>query len=203
MNRLKNIYNLGAVLFLALALMLPAMAGTFRRESDDKKTPKLPKGMDIYPLELIADKVVVPEKYPLAVIGKPAEESYKKVLPDAPLDSSGQFRESYQVQIFTSKLYGPAMKEFNVASEIFDQTVRMDYEVPYYKIRVGDFPTRERAEAYLKVVKAAGYDVTWVVRVNVNIKSVEEHSLIGRPASDTTGTNVPESEPDNAADKNR
>jgi hypothetical protein len=203
MNHLRNIYN-RPVVFLLFLLMatLPASGGTFRRQADEKKSPKLPNGIDIYPLELAEDTVVIPDKYPIAMSAEIKKDDYKNTPIAISSDSASLIRESYRVQLFTSKLYGPAMKEFNIAREIFDQKVWMDYEVPYYKIRIGDFAAREKAEAFLKVVKGAGYDVAWVVRVNVNVRSLEEHFRISRSVDDTTGVTEPKLEPDNGTDTN-
>ena len=50
----------------------------------------------------------------------------------------------------------------------------MDYEVPYYKIRVGNFASREEAENYLPAAREAGYKTAWVVRAYVNVNTVED-----------------------------
>ena len=203
MSHLKNIYKPSIVFLLFIVItVVPASGGTFRREADEKKSPKLPNGMDIYPLELAEDTIVIPNKYPIIMMVETKKDGYKNAPIAVSADSAGQIGESYRVQLFTSKLYGPAMKEFNVAREIFDQKIWMDYEVPYYKIRIGDFGTRDKAEAFLRVVKGAGYDVAWVVRVNANVRSLEEHFRISRPADDTTGATAPKLEPNNGTDTN-
>ncbi len=78
--------------------------------------------------------------------------------------------QAYRIQLYTSKLYGEARHELRVAQEIFDRPVFLDYEVPYYKIRVGSFADRDKADEYLQRVKAAGYSTAWVVIVNVGVK---------------------------------
>lgn len=80
----------------------------------------------------------------------------------------------YRIQLFTAKEYGPAIREKNIAIEVFDKPVTMDYEVPYYKIRVGNFVSRYEAEEYLPAAREAGYKTAWVVRAYVNVKTVED-----------------------------
>jgi len=45
--------------------------------------------------------------------------------------------------------------------------------VPYYKLRVGDFPDREAAEKYVPAAVEAGYKNAWVVKVNVGMRRLE------------------------------
>ena len=48
----------------------------------------------------------------------------------------------------------------------------VDYEVPNYKVRVGNFVDRNAAEDYQQRVRAAGYGNAWVVMVNIGIREV-------------------------------
>ena len=57
-----------------------------------------------------------------------------------------------------------------VAEEIFDRPVYLDYEVPYFKIRVGSFFDRDQAEDYMMRARAAGYKEAWVVVTNVAVR---------------------------------
>ncbi|MBU0984142.1 MAG: SPOR domain-containing protein, partial [candidate division Zixibacteria bacterium] len=77
--------------------------------------------------------------------------------------------QAFRVQIFTSKLYNDARQALRVAEEIFDRQLYIDYEVPYFKVRVGSFDTRDAAEAYQLKAKAAGYGNAWVVLVTVGV----------------------------------
>ncbi len=87
-------------------------------------------------------------------------------------DSADRFVETaydtYRIQLFNSRVFTEASLETEVAREIFDYTATLDYEVPYFKVRVGDFSERKAAETYLrKFVKPAGYPDGWVTRVRV------------------------------------
>ncbi len=78
--------------------------------------------------------------------------------------------QAFRVQILTTKVYGEARTALRVAEEIFDRPVFMDYEVPYFKLRVGNFAERETAENYQQRAKAAGYTKAWVVVVTVGVE---------------------------------
>ncbi|MFQ6009449.1 MAG: SPOR domain-containing protein, partial [Candidatus Zixiibacteriota bacterium] len=100
----------------------------------------------------------------------------------------------YRIQIFTSQLYGEARRAMTIAEEIFDRTVFLDYEVPYYKVRVGGFAQRYEAEDYLSRVKAAGYPDAWVVVVNVAIKEPAPLYPDGSPAAAEDSIEYPEND---------
>lgn len=69
----------------------------------------------------------------------------------------------FRIHLLTSNMIGDARAASQIAEELFDQPVQIDYEVPYYKLRVGEFANRRMAEEYLIGVKRAGYPKAWVV----------------------------------------
>jgi len=86
------------------------------------------------------------------------------------VDSTGDTAayDTYRIQLYNSRAYTEAALEKTVATEIFDYAVTLDYEVPYFKVRIGDFQNARVAEDYLKdYVKPAGYPDSWVARVRV------------------------------------
>ena len=136
------------------------------------------------PLGLQRDREVVPAKYPRTgtIVGRPATEE----------TGSGQARDSlqaggeegaqkidsansqvYRVQIYTGLVHGEARQIARVAEEIFDQPVYVDYEVPNYKVRVGNWVNRDEAERYRQRAKTVGYGNAWVVMVSVNVREAE------------------------------
>ncbi len=80
--------------------------------------------------------------------------------------------QTFRIQIGATELFGDARREKRIAEEVFDQPVYLDYEVPYYKLRVGSFADRRSAEQYLQKAKMAGYKTAWVVTVRVSVKEV-------------------------------
>lgn len=97
----------------------------------------------------------------------------------------------FRIHLLTSTLIGQARSAEQVAAELFDQPVRLDYEVPYYKVRVGEFSLRAEAEAYLATVKKMGYDEAWVVpftRMRPSEQPVDSVTPQEEPDTDRTGT---------------
>ncbi len=134
------------------------------------------------PLDLPQDREVVPLEYPVSgnIQGKQDTVESKSVLSEMATVRNVELpgavdtlnSQAFRIQIFTNKLYGEARQAMTVAEEIFDRPIFLDYEVPYFKVRAGNFAHREDAEDYLQKVKAAGYPNAWVVMVNVNVKEL-------------------------------
>ncbi len=182
MKRITSIYRL---LLIAAALIMLVGCGAPSPGDEDPADRQAngardPRGFD--PLELPADHEIVPDKYPRSgsISGKgvfvdasqpdtAADLTY--AIPEnftEPVDSLNN--QAYRVQIFTTKLYREAREAARVAEEIFDQRVYVDYEVPYFKVRVASFSDRDKAEEYQQKAKTAGYTSAWVVTVNINVK---------------------------------
>jgi len=70
----------------------------------------------------------------------------------------------FRVQLYATKDYYEAVTRREEASERFDEVVHMDFDPPYYKIRVGDFTQRNDAEQARLAAKEAGYPDAWIVR---------------------------------------
>lgn len=154
-------------------------AAVSKEKSQAKK--KISENSLFNPLELSSDTIIVPEANPLNAdlfgesvktdIGITVQRDSLKNTLIEPVDSLNS--QTFRIQLFSSKVYGASRQEFLIAEEIFDRNVYLDYEVPYYKIRVGDFSNREDAEIYLLKVRTSGYSDAWVVAVNINVRESE------------------------------
>ncbi len=173
------------VIIPLLALLMLSCAKSAKRMTPaEEETPAAP----LYdPLATSADREVVPEVYPVTVatvadpgdslVGRPgmtydAYDSATSVISPT---------EVYRVQVFTSRLYAEANAERALAEEIFNLPVHLDYEVPYYKLRVGDFLTRGDAEEMVSEIKSIGYRNAWVARVVLRVRRAPEFDLSDEP----------------------
>jgi hypothetical protein len=179
---------------MAVAL-LAISCGMQRVSPPPPEESETPSGPLFDPLETPQDREVVPEVYPVRVTAvpdagdslvSPGDLSYLQ------FDSASSVTaptEVYRVQIFTSRLYSEAVRERQLADEIFNLPISLDYEVPYYKLRVGDFATRGEAEDLIPEIKTIGYRNAWVARVVLRIREAPEDELLDEPilpdASDT------------------
>lgn len=153
---------------------LAGCQGGFDRKSGTESGTRT-EAVEHDPLGLAADFEVVPGQMKMTATDSTtvsSNEAVETTSIEPPSASTGRV-ESFRIQLFTSKTYQPAMVELDIAREIFDQKVWLDYEVPYYKIRVGDFADRESAEKYVPAAVEAGYANAWVVKVNLDTRRLE------------------------------
>lgn len=155
-------------------------------------------GQTFDPLATVADREVVPEVYAAKAddIGRAGDSLIKlsdSLSRKAGADSAATCpAEVYRVQIFTSRLYVEANRELMLAKEIFNLPVHLDYEVPYYKLRVGDFATRQEAESIVPDITAMGYSNPWVARVVVHVQEAPAYDLSEEPTGLTDGQVLPQ-----------
>lgn len=173
----RNIYKL--LLVILLVMLTGCKAGQKDQLEETSKSKTTTAGLN--PLGLEGDNRIIPMEYPKTgnLIGQPVvtDTSVNFTLDSlantvaSGIDSLNS--QVFRIQLFSTKLFGEGRKTVRVAEEIFDQPIYLDYEVPYYKIRVGDFADREKAEKYLLRVRSSGYTDAWVVAVNVSVKQTE------------------------------
>jgi len=182
MKKHATTYNIVAfVLTVILLAGCPQSKRTIGEEpTSGEESPKVQGRFD--PLDLPIDQKVVPKEHPHsgAISGKvvfvepdtTAEEDSAdsaKVV-DVPDQIDSVYNQAYRIQLLTTKVFGESRKAREIAEEIFDRPVVVDYEVPYFKVRVGNFVDRDQAEEYALRAKAAGYTNAWVVMVSLNVK---------------------------------
>lgn len=186
-----------AFLWAVLIIILAGCRGSFDRPGEEiAKGEKSSKEIAYNPMALSDDYINVPALYPIAAridtSGFTADTSALSPLGIV----TAAAREDYRIQLFTSNTYGPAAKELNIAREVFDRPVYLDYEVPYYKVRVADFGSRREAEDYLPVAREAGYKNAWVVRISLNIEKLDDiYDDNLPPLVDTSDTGLIRPEP--------
>jgi hypothetical protein len=177
---------------LVCMVVIPLLAASCAIRQTSKPAPsggETPSGPVFDPLATPADREVVPDIYPLHAGAKPQPPAASQPSAADSVATAAVPLEVFRVQIFTTRLYAEAARERALASEIFNLPVYLDYEVPYYKLRVGDFPAREEAEGILREVQTIGYPNPWVARV---MRRVQE-----MPADDEAGEPIlPELKPD-------
>ncbi len=196
MRNTATIYKL-TLLTLLLFALVAGCGQIFKQDEPEEERspdeqPAPPTRFD--PLALEADRVVVPKTYPQpgdVVLGQ-TDLATGDAIPDslmvdtllAPIPPSAidtLNSQAFRVQLYTTKVYGDARYQVRVAEEIFDRPVFLEYEVPYFKVRVGSFGNRDTADDYLMRARTAGYRDAWVVAVTVNVQEAT-------PLYETTGS---------------
>jgi len=80
-----------------------------------------------------------------------------------------EYVQGYRVQIFASTDPQAAKRMKEEAGGIFKEGVYVEFEAPYYKVRIGDCLTPVEAEALLRKVQREGYRGSFVVRTAVKV----------------------------------
>jgi len=183
------------LILLALLSLNSCITDKFIRRGPVEETSS--GGQVFDPLATAADREVVPEVYAAKIddvdrVGDSLIKLSDSLSRKAGADSAATGpAEVYRVQIFTSRLYVEANRELMLAKEIFSLPVHLDYEVPYYKLRVGDFATRRDAESVVPDITAMGYSNPWVARVVIRVQEAPAYDLSEEPVLPPDTLKVP------------
>ena len=82
-------------------------------------------------------------------------------------DTSEIIIEGYRVQVLVTRNTHSADSIRAVLSDKIDEDVYITYEVPYYKIRVGNCVDRKQAEELKLKLVELGYASAWIIRTRV------------------------------------
>lgn len=78
--------------------------------------------------------------------------------------------DGFRVQLFATKDYENALVARKEAEFVFAEygyNVYVEFDAPYYKVRVGDCKSREEAEALRELARKNGYPSAWIVKTKV------------------------------------
>ena len=75
----------------------------------------------------------------------------------------------FRVQLYSTTDYYSAIRTRNEALTKFTEEIFLDFEQPYYKIRVGNFTDKQKADELRVVARSVGYPEAWVIQTKVTI----------------------------------
>jgi hypothetical protein len=150
-----------------LAVVVGLASGCMRPQNPPQEQVKAPAPVASAPaydpLGLPQDTVNIPAQ--LSGVDRSVE-----AVPGRPVSNDTTQYQIYRVQLQTYEAYGDGRRGLQVAQEIFDQPAVLDYEVPYFKLRVGEFKTRAAAETYAQKTRTAGYPNALVVTAMLGVQ---------------------------------
>lgn len=89
------------------------------------------------------------------------------------LDSIKQLKskvnEGFRIQIFESMVSSIARAEAKRFQNILGDTVYMDFETPLYKLRIGNYIDRKKAEKAISAIERLGAKDSWIVRTKIDM----------------------------------
>ncbi|MCK4597292.1 SPOR domain-containing protein, partial [bacterium] len=77
--------------------------------------------------------------------------------------------QGYRVQIFLGDDLREASRMMADARSKFEEQVYLEYDAPYYKVRVGDCQTESDGEKLLKIARRFGYQEAWLVYTVISV----------------------------------
>jgi len=78
--------------------------------------------------------------------------------------------EGYRIQIFESTVSSIARAEAKRFQNILGDSVYIDFEAPLYKLRIGNFVERKKAERAIESIERLGAKDAWIVRTKINLE---------------------------------
>ena len=78
--------------------------------------------------------------------------------------------EGYRIQIFESTVSSIARAEAKRFQNILGDSVYIDFEAPLYKLRIGNFVDRKKAERAIESIERLGAKDAWIVRAKINLE---------------------------------
>lgn len=122
----------------------------------------------------VPEQISVPGKESPADVKNPVASSAAISAVKAESDSTGASAEAgahtgdnvYRVQIGIYEEQNSAEKRAEEARSRVSMDVYVEFEPPFYRVRVGDFKTREEAENYVKILQDFGFRSSFWVRKN-------------------------------------
>jgi hypothetical protein len=69
----------------------------------------------------------------------------------------------YRVQLYASQYYTEANYELQIAREIFEDTVMIKYDLPYYKVLLGNTTEEKLGRRLLYNARSLGYSNSWLI----------------------------------------
>ncbi|MCP4580662.1 MAG: SPOR domain-containing protein [candidate division Zixibacteria bacterium] len=167
-----NIQNIFKLILIVPIFIIGCGAGVHKTSVDKDKRTESEHRFD--PLGFPGDDAVITGKSRTAskpVISEqsqPVSSQYPVSVEVDDLDVDEQETQPpviFRVQIFASKSFDEAQQFAADIEGLFPEGVFVEYQMPYYKVRVGEFYEPEGGEDFLEYVKETGFKDAWLVRV--------------------------------------
>ena len=109
-----------------------------------------------------------PPEFPL-VINKVLTGNHLYII-DSLKQSDLKVNEGYRIQIFESTVSSIARAQAKRFQNILGDSVYIDFEAPLYKLRIGNFIDRKKAEKAIGSIERLGAKDSWIVRTKIDLK---------------------------------
>jgi hypothetical protein len=101
-----------------------------------------------------------PPKFPSVLL--PSFSSSESLISDS-TKAFNNFVRGYRVQVMISQDENELIKLKNILLQSLKEDIYIIFELPNYKLRIGDFISRKEAESFQEKIVKLGYRTAWVV----------------------------------------
>ena len=158
---MKNIFKLSIPGILAIFVVFSCSRTAVKGNSQNNIDSRVANETRFDPMVFDGDDNIITADVPRANDSLKIAEEIK--MPEF-TSNTNSVEQIFSVQIFSSKSSLEAAEFFEKASSSLSDSVRVDYQPPYYKIRVGRCVGLDDGQAYLEKIKNMGYPNAWLVR---------------------------------------
>ena len=109
-----------------------------------------------------------PPTFPKVVM--PSFSSYDSVSPDS-TEALNIFTRGYRVQVMISQDENELITLKNNLEQSINHKIYIIFELPNYKLRIGNFINRKEAENIQKQILRLGYRTAWVVPTMIEMEN--------------------------------
>ncbi len=157
----------GVASIMVLTFLFYCAAGSESIKPVEQPTDAVSKAETEYdPLADPRDKTVLEETTPEQGPAETSQENFEWAKVDSFMkarDVSDSISMIYRVQLFASQYYTEAQYEQQIAEDVFSDSVYVLYDLPYYKVMLGNATSEVKGKRLLYNARALGYYNSWLV----------------------------------------
>jgi hypothetical protein len=166
LTKMKNISSTYKFIIITVVFFLACGGPVAKPGKDPYNRLKAESKFD--PLSGAQDKVVITGKHASRTQTEKVGDADSLLLAQAQMAQtadSDTLANLFRVQIYISKSVDETEQYAASIKELFPEGVFVEYQPPYYKVRVGEFRKAADGELFLEHVKQLGFENAWLVRV--------------------------------------
>lgn len=167
-----------SLVIISVAIFLIVSCSSLRfHPAKQKVADPRTKGEESFdPLDFEEDKEIVTQReYQRTETQGEEEKSQFYPEYESPEKAKYEYKTVYRVQVYASKIPSQAEAFADSVEAIFgSEKIYVEYQVPYYRVRVDECASFDEAEELLSRLKKIGFKQAWVVKVRVKIEGEEE-----------------------------
>jgi hypothetical protein len=163
---MKKINSICSFILIS-ALIFVSCAGLRNRVRPERDV-RMASEVRFDPLGFPGDDEVVTGRSGRRIVETSGIDSVGQITPDSSNQSitgaTGD-RAQFRVQVYSTKSFDDAQQYSSTIKNMFPEGVSVEYQVPYYKVQVGQFNNSADGQFFLEKVKQLGFENAWLVRI--------------------------------------